>query len=160
MRYKNSLVTPSDKRIRKFEEFYEMRFPKDYIAFIKQCNGCIPIDCTFVCGGHEYLIERFLCMLDDDMLNEIDEGCFDIGVVIASVDDRLSDDGNSTGLKLIPIADLFAGELVCLDFRKDMDHPEVCIWFHEESEYLSPSTQKVANSFTEFLSMLKEPEED
>lgn len=160
MRYKNSLVPPSDELIRENEEDFEVRFPRDYITFIKQCNGCIPIDCTFVCGGHEYLIERFLCMLDDDMLNEIDEGRYDIAVVTADIGDRLVEDEDSTGLALVPIADLFAGELVCLDFRKDMDHPEVCIWFHEESEYSSPSTQKVANSFTEFLSMLKEPEED
>ena len=94
------------------------------------------------------------------MYKKMDEGCYDILVVTTDIEMCLTEDGDKLGLTIVPIAALFAGELVCLDFRKDMDHPEVCIWFHEESEYLSPSTQKVANSFTEFLSMLKEPEED
>jgi len=58
-------------------------------------------------------------------------------------------------LQLIPVGFLFAGDLLCLDFRKDETKPEMCVWYHEESKDFAPSTEKVANSFTDFLSILK-----
>ena len=92
----------------------------------------------------------------NELWNELDEGCYDIGVVETQLDDRLGDDEDETGTFIIPVAVLFAGDFVCLDFRKDKENPEVCIWYHEMSEYLAPYTKRIAGSFTEFLSMLYE----
>jgi len=76
-------------------------------------------------------------------------------VVLSQIDTRLTDDENLIGANVIPIAALFAGDFVCLDFRNS-ETPSVVVWFHEESDELSPVTTKVAEDFTEFLNMLKE----
>ena len=142
--------------IDEMQDYFEVNFPQDYRSFLKQNNGAVPLECQFDYNGHSYAVERFLCMLPNELLNEFVEGCYDIGVVETQLDDRLGDDGDETGTFIIPIAVLFAGDFVCLDFRKDKENPEVCIWYHEMSEYLAPYTKRIAGSFTEFLSMLYE----
>ncbi|USL40182.1 SMI1/KNR4 family protein [Priestia megaterium] len=49
---------------------------------------------------------------------------------------------------------LFAGDLVCLDYRDSRDNPRVCVWDHENSAELEPITYHVADTFKEFLGML------
>ncbi len=56
------------------------------------------------------------------------------------------------GYEIIPFAVLFAGDLLCLDYRES-ETPSVCVWFHEESEEWNPVTEKVADSFSEFMDM-------
>ena len=150
------LPSPTDELIDEMQDYFEVNFPQDYRSFLKQNNGAVPLECQFDYNGHSYPVERFLCMLPNELLNEFVEGCYDIGVVETQLDDRLGDDGDETGTFIIPIAVLFAGDFVCLDFRKDKENPEVCIWYHEQSEYLAPYTKRIAGSFTEFLSMLYE----
>ena len=55
----------------------------------------------------------------------------------------------------LPIAVLFAGDFVCLDFRETED-PTVVVWYHEESGEFSPVTKTVAQNISEFFGMLKE----
>ncbi|WP_243459708.1 SMI1/KNR4 family protein [Metabacillus bambusae] len=55
------------------------------------------------------------------------------------------------GADILPIAVLFAGDFVCLDFRDDREKPKVVIWNHEESAELKPITYFVANTFSEFI---------
>ncbi len=150
------LPSPTDELIDVVQDYFEVRFPQDYRNFLKQNNGAVPLERQFDYNGHSYAVERFLCMLPNELWNELDEGCYDIEVVETQLDDRLGDDGDETGTFIIPIAVLFAGDFVCLDFRKDKENPEVCIWYHEMSEYLAPYTKRIAGSFTEFLSMLYE----
>ncbi|WP_231619529.1 SMI1/KNR4 family protein [Fictibacillus sp. 5RED26] len=57
---------------------------------------------------------------------------------------------------MLPVAALYAGDFVCLDYRNNVREPIVCVWNHEESSELNPVTYKVSDSFEEFLSMLKE----
>ena len=59
------------------------------------------------------------------------------------------------GYNIIPIADLFAGDLLCLDYRES-EEPTVCVWLHEESDEWDPVTEKVANTYSEFMDMLFE----
>lgn len=35
-----------------------------------------------------------------------------------------------------------------------MNSPNICVWFHEESGEFSPSAEKIAFNFTEFLNQL------
>ncbi len=55
---------------------------------------------------------------------------------------------------ILPIAELFAGDYICLDFKENKDNPSVCVWDHEESGELEPVTYKVADTFSEFVAML------
>ena len=84
----------------------------------------MPEESSFVCNDHEYAI------------------------------DRLSDNPDLIGAKLLPIATLFAGDFVCLDFKKSKENPCICVWSHEESEEDVPVTYFVSNSFEEFVRIL------
>ena len=93
-------------------------------------------------------------LLEDD-IEDCQNRSYDIGVIITQLDARLleEEDEEQTGYKVIPIAVLFAGNFLCLDYRTG-DTPSIAIWFHEESDEYSPSLVKIADSFSEFIEML------
>ncbi|WP_368976731.1 SMI1/KNR4 family protein [Caldifermentibacillus hisashii] len=76
--------------------------------------------------------------------------------VRTQLDERIVFDENLVGTELLPIAVLFAGDFVCLDYHNNVEEPIVCVWNHEESSYLNPVTYYISNSFEEFLNMLTE----
>ena len=146
---------PSDERIQEIEEVFKIQFPKEYVRFIKLYNGAVPVNGSFDCNNHSYFIERFFCLLDDELYKTRDDlNWFEIEVVFDEFDGHLLEDEDMIGTELVPIALLFAGNMVCLDFRKDPNHPSVCVWDYYKSAELSPVTYKAADSFTEFLNML------
>ena len=157
VREESILPEPSDEIIIKTEKFYRIQFPENYVKFLKGNNGAIPIDNTFEYNSHVYLIERFLCLLANDVRDEMDSVSWsEIRVIITQLDERLVEDEDMLGMNIIPIAVIFAGDYVCLDFRNNPDEPEVCVWYHEQSGEFEPITKKIADNFSEFLSMLKE----
>ena len=101
-----------------------------------------------------YMIDRFLCILN--ITGERDDEYYDIGVVRTQLDERIVFDENLVGTELLPIAILFAGDFVCLDYRNNVKEPIVCVWNHEGSSDLNPVTSIISNSFEEFLNMLTE----
>jgi len=131
-----------------------IRFPEPYREFIKRNNGAVPITNIFTHNNHDYIVERFLCILEESESDEIN-GWYDIEVIITQIGDRLTDNEDLVGMNVIPIAALFAGDFVCLDYRKTED-PSVVVWYHEESDEFSPVTKTVAPNISEFLGMLKE----
>jgi len=133
---------------------FRVKFPKEYILFIRKYNGAVPVKNEITIEKRVYSIERFLCILEDYQSDEIN-GWYDIGVTEAQIGERLSDNEDLVGADMIPIAALFAGDFVCLDYRKNSTVPEVCIWFHEESREFAPVTEKIANNFEEFIHMLE-----
>ena len=148
------LPSPTEALIESVEKFSRVKFPSSYKNFIINFNGIVPIDNEFLYDGHEYAIERFLSLLGDEV-NNFKEGWSDIEVIITEIGERLAVDEEQLGDVLIPIAVLFAGDYVCLDFRNNEVEPTVCIWYHEQSAPFQPVTNKIANSFDEFLNMLK-----
>jgi len=56
---------------------------------------------------------------------------------------------------VIPIAFLFAGDFVCLNYRNNAKKLEICIWYHEQSELFKPVTDKIADNFEWFINILK-----
>lgn len=146
---------PDQQLIRKNEEYFRVKFPKDYVSFIEKYNGAVPVKNTLSFNNHAYAVERFLCILENYQDDDVN-GWYDIGVTETQIGERLTDNEDLIGAEVIPIALLFAGDFVCLDFRNNAEKPEVCIWYHEQSEPFKPVTKKVADSFEEFLNMLTE----
>lgn len=140
------------ERIKRVEEYSDIKFPKSYIDFIKKYNVGIPIADKFKFNGNVYVIERFLGFINNYKTSSI--GIYDIAVVLSQIDTRLTDNPDLEGDELIPIASLFAGNYLCFDFTKDGENPSICIWDHEESDKFQPVTYKVADSFSEFIEML------
>ena len=158
----NSIVypLPTDEIIEKFEGLWRLKLPDGYINFIKAYNGARPAEYCFdgTRNGHEniYVVERFLCILED--FEEHPHGWYDIDVVLAQIGERLTTNGDLLGEDVLPIAELFAGDVLCLDFRVDKVKPTVCVWNHEESGVLDPVMSHVADSFEDFLNMLYLPD--
>ena len=156
MRFKQGSVIPppSDAKASWFDKSYRVQLPEDYLAFLQTGNGGIPIEKSFLQNGRERMIEFFLCLLDSPADDE--NGWRDITVVHTQIGDRLSDDPDLVGTKIVPIASLFAGDFVCLDFRRDPLHPVVVVWDHEISDVDAPHCDVVAKSFSDFASSLTE----
>lgn len=143
---------PTDGLLQEREVAWRVKLPDDYKEFIKNENGVIPSKRYFHFGNNEKVIDRFLAILA--ILGEKEEEAYDIGVVSTQLEGRIVFDEDYVGMQLIPIAALFGGDFLCLNYADEAEHPSICIWYHEESYELEPAIEFVANNFTEFLAML------
>lgn len=143
---------PIDELFERKEKFWRVKLPKDFVDFLKENNGGRTLEGGFECNGREYAIDRFLCLLQTPRENRL--GMYDIDVTLTQLEDRLTDNEELIGADILPIVVLFAGDFICLDFRKDRENPSVCVWNHEESGELEPVTYFVADTFSEFISKL------
>lgn len=143
---------PTDALLHEREVAWRVKLPDDYKEFIKKENGLIPSKRYFHFGNNEKVIDRFLAILA--ISGEKEEEAYDIGVVSTQLEGRIVFDEDSVGMQLIPIAALFGGDFLCLNYAEEAEHPSICIWYHEESYELEPAIEFVANNFTEFLAML------
>ena len=143
---------PTPEILSRKEKRWHVALPDAYKDFLTCYNGSVPENRVFDCGSNDYVVTRFLGLVDDYQNNDL--GIFDIGVVETQIGERLSANEDLVGMDMVPIAVLFAGDFLCLDFRETPDHPTVCVWYHEESGVFDPATEKVADSFEEFLEML------
>ena len=148
-----ALPLPDDEYIATRTKGWRVSLPADFKEFVKHFGGGCPAVRTFVADGHEWAIDRFLCILRGYADHPL--GDYDIGVVWSQLDERLGEDPDALGAEMVPIVVLFAGDYVCLDYRASQDEPSVVVWLHEESEYLSPVVRPVAATFTEFLELIK-----
>lgn len=145
---------PTDALLQEREVVWRVKLPDDYKEFIKNENGLIPTKRYFHFRHNEKVIDRFLAILA--ISGEKSEEAYDIGVVSTQLEGRIVFDEDSVGMQLIPIAALFGGDFLCLNYAEEAEHPSICIWYHEESYELEPAIEFVANNFTEFLAMLQD----
>ena len=145
---------PTDALLQEREVVWRVKLPDDYKEFIKKENGVIPLKRYFHFENNEKVIDRFLAILA--ISGEKSEEAYDIGVVSTQLEGRIVFDEDSVGMQLIPIAALFGGDFLCLNYAEEAEHPSICIWYHEESYELEPAIEFVANNFTEFLAMLQD----
>lgn len=143
---------PSDELLAERERKWRVVLPTDYREFIVTYNGGIPNEKSFEYNKHKYTIIRFLCVLKN--IQESSYGWYDISVVESQIGERLTDNEDLIGVEVLPIAELLAGDYVCLDYRKSKEKPCVCIWSHKESGDFAPVTYKVSDTFSEFVGML------
>ena len=145
---------PTDALLQEREVAWRVKLPDDYKNFIMRKNGFRPSKNLFSLTNRSFLIERFLCILENTKDNPL--GMYDIDVVMSQLDERLFVHEDILGFELIPIVALYGGDFVCLNYVEDPAHPSMCIWYHEESYELEPAIELVANNFTEFLDMLQD----
>ena len=145
---------PTDALLQEREVEWRVKLPDDYKEFIKRKNGFRPSKNLFSLTNRSFLIERFLCILENTKDNPL--GMYDIDVVMSQLDERLFVYEDILGFELIPIVALFGGDFLCLNYLEDTENPSICIWYHEESYELEPAIELVAINFTEFLVMLQD----
>ena len=144
---------PTDALLLEREVVWRVKLPDDYKEFIKKENGVIPSKRYFHFEHNEKVIDRFLAILA--ISGEKTEEDYDIGVVSTQLEGRIVFDEDNVGMQLIPIAALYGGDFLCLNYLEDTENPSICIWYHEESCELEPAIELVAINFTEFLVMLQ-----
>ena len=147
-------LLPTDALLQEREVAWRVKLPDDYKELIMRKNGFRLSKNLYSLTNRSFLIERFLCILENTKDNPL--GMYDIDVVMSQLDERLFVHEDILGFELVPIAALFGGDFVCLNYIEDPKNPSMCIWFHEESYELEPATEFVANNFTEFLAMLQD----
>ena len=145
---------PTDALLQEREVEWRVKLPDDYKEFIKRKNGFRPSKNLFSLTNRSFLIERFLCILENTKDNPL--GMYDIDVVMSHLDERLFVHEDILGFELIPIVALYGGDFLCLNYLEDTENPSICIWYHEESYELEPAIELVAINFTEFLVMLQD----
>lgn len=146
---------PTAGRIARFEDFHDVALPVAFKDFLRAGNGGVPAAGEFRQGGRERLIERALSLLEKGDRDRLPQGEYEIGVVMTQLGARLCDDEDWIGgSQIVPIAALFAGDFVCLDYRGDRANPSVAVWDHERSKDFKPHLETVAPSFDAFLQML------
>jgi SMI1-KNR4 cell-wall len=150
----SAISPPSTQRIERTQKYHQLKFPKDYLEFLKENNGGVPFNRVFSTSNNQKVIDRFFSIMDDPNSDDV-MGQYDISVVWSQAFDRLAEDPDQIGTRLVPIVNLEFGDMVCLDFRKKPNAPEVVVWDHEQSRELKPVTEKIADSFTEFLGKLR-----
>ena len=145
---------PTEALLQEREVAWKVRLPDDYKNFIMRKNGFRPSKNLFSVTNRSFLIERFLCVLENSKDNPL--GMYDIDVVMSQLDERLFVHEDILGFELIPIVALYGGDFLCLNYVENSENPSMCIWYHEESYELDPAIEFVANNFTEFLAMLQD----
>ena len=145
---------PTDALLQEREVAWRVKLPDDYKELIMRKNGFRLSKNLYSLTNRSFLIERFLCILENTKDNPL--GMYDIDVVMSQLDERLFVHEDILGFELIPIAALFGGDFVCLNYVEDSEKPSICIWYHEESYELEPAIEFLANNFTEFLAILYE----
>ena len=145
---------PTDALLQEREVAWKVQLPEDYKKFIMRKNGFYPSKNLFSLKNRSFLIERYLCVIENTKDNPL--GVYDIDVVMSQLDERLFVHEDILGFELVPIAALFGGDFLCLNYIEDPENPSICIWYHEESYELDPAIEFVANNFTEFLAMLQD----
>lgn len=144
---------PTDALLQEREVAWRVKLPDDYKELIVRKNGFRPSKNLFSLTNRSFLIERFLCILENTKDNSV--GMYDIDVVMSQLDERLFVHEDILGFELIPIVALYGGDFLCLNYLEDTENPSICIWYHEESYELEPAIELVAINFTEFLVMLQ-----
>jgi len=149
-----SLPPPSNERIAWFEETYRVTLPIQYVEVLRVGHGAVPLTKVFDQGGKKRLIERMLCLLENPRTDQ-QNAWADITVVMTQLDSRLIDNQELVGMNVIPVAALFGGDFLCLDYRADLRSPLIAVWEHEHSDDFRPSLETVATSFSQFQEMLR-----
>jgi hypothetical protein len=144
---------PPPGHLETLEEYYEVQLPEDFKRFVLNHNGAVPRARRFEAAGVERLIERFLPVLSD--VEDHPLGWLELEVVASQLDSRLTDDRNGENITLIPIAALFAGDFLVLDYRASALEPTIGLWDHEQSEDFAPDVTTVAKTFSGLLAMLR-----
>jgi hypothetical protein len=152
----SALPAPSDAEITRFQERHGVQLPSEFIEFLRTANAGVPVDAEFPQGGQVRLIERLLGIIEDYSTNPLGE--YDLRVVMQEVGSALvaREDMDRVGARIIPFGQLFAGDLVCLDFRDNPRIPTIAVWQQDLPDEWCPAMFTVANTFRDFEVMLKE----
>ncbi|MCK8827923.1 SMI1/KNR4 family protein [Natroniella acetigena] len=131
----------SKEIIKKVEDELGVKFPEDYKKIVKRNNGAQPDpDVYDFAERKEAVFNSLLGFNLEEKGNILD--------VYNDVKDRLPE-------KIYPFADDPFGNLICFDYRENLENPKIVFWEHEQ---LEGDISYICDSFSELLSKLYDPE--
>ena len=113
----------------------KIKFPRDFVAIIKQYDGGYPIPNKITIEGQEEILNNLVSFLEEDT---------------SFILDIINDTENFTGSNLVPIVEDPFGNLFCYSFGENTC--EIVFWNHEEGTI----NKHVCNNFEELMEMLHE----
>lgn len=129
----NNVVT--DDMIKKVEAELKIKFPRDFVAIIKQYDGGYPIPNVITVEGQEEVLNNLVSFIEGD---------------VSFILEIISDTEYFSASNLVPIAEDPFGNLFCYSFGEDTC--EIVFWDHEEGV----ANKYVCDNFEELLAMLHE----
>jgi hypothetical protein len=127
----------------------------DYLDHMRLCNGG-PTHSEFDAVGQPDRLLQFLYHYahidwEDESIWD-DPGMLDM---LASTAWTQAWESDAFHYQLWPIGELFAGDMVCFDYRSTPQSPPIVLWLHDQSRVGHPKTAHVADTFREFAEMLR-----
>ena len=143
--WRNVEYKPNKTEIENVENYFDVKFPADYIECVLENNGGYPSHRIFFANGREEGINSFLCVVD---------GEYGIIKTAQCISDRLESG-------IIPFAGDCGGNYVCFDYRDNASSPNIVFWEHEKA-FLgkNDAVVKISDSFTQFMDSLQVFEDD
>ena len=145
--------SPVDNRVLdEHERVLGMKFPGDLREVLQRCHGGHPVEKAVFWFEHP---DPDLGRMGSGIgalvtLDPLDGGDDMLGIVQTLREYQDLPSG------IVPFATDGGGDYICLDYRKDTDHPTVVYWAHEADP--GQSIAYLADSFTDFLGILEPPE--
>ncbi|MEC1261439.1 SMI1/KNR4 family protein [Bacillus swezeyi] len=147
-RKRSTFKEATNEQIHSLEETLNIEFPLDYKEYIKEFNGCSPVDKRVV------VIEGFRESINNLLSIGDPERPIDLYKTFNNVKDRLVDN-------VFPFATDAGGNLFCFDYRESVKKPTVVFWDHEEAfENPDAALTYVCDNFIELINSLQEYEEE
>lgn len=142
--------------VERYERRNMFEFPPELRSMFLADNGGVPVKCV-LCPQQRRIV-RYLGLYGPDVVGPAADHYSLHAVSVDFLGDRLSWSEDEDDTLLVPFAELFAGDYLCLDYRASEPpirrNPRVVVWLHELSEEFHPVVEIVADSFSEFLGRL------
>ncbi|EJV81090.1 MULTISPECIES: SMI1/KNR4 family protein [Bacillus cereus group] len=135
----------TDEEIQKVEQYFNIKLPNDFAECVKKYDGGYPHPKVFdVPGQDENVFSDLLTLHIEDRYSIVQN--------YEGIKDRLVD-------KVYPFASDPFGNLLCFDYRNNLEAPTVVFWEHEEEE-MEKAIYPVCSSFTELLNSLRDYDDE
>ncbi|PED08598.1 SMI1/KNR4 family protein [Bacillus pseudomycoides] len=134
----------TDKEIQQVEQYFDIKFPIDFVECVKKYNGGYPRPKIFDIPEQDENV--FNNLLTFDLESE-----YSIIQRYESIKDRLVD-------KVYPFGRDSFGNFLCFDYRNTPEAPTVVFWEHEED--MEKAIYPVCSAFQELLNSLRDFEDE
>lgn len=135
----------TDENTQKVEQYFNIKFPMDFVECVKKYNSGYPGPKIFYLHGQDENVFSKLLTFDLESRNSIIQ-------VYDDIKDRLAN-------KVYPFGKDSFGNHLCFDYHSNPESPTVVCWEHEE-ENIEEAIYPVCSTFTELLASLRDLEED
>lgn len=129
----------TDSMIETVEKKLQVKFPEDFLGIIKKYDGGYPEPDQITVNGREEAVNNLVSFLEEDP-------CYII--------DIFEETEFFSEMNLIPVAEDGMGNLYCYDFADGKS--KIVFWDAE----IPTKKEFVCNTFTEFIEMLHEENEE